>query len=404
MSQIETESADAAAAREEMVLRLRKQGVLTPAIENAMRAVPRAVFAPGVLLAEVYSPDDAVVTKRDGHGMATSSVSAPWLQAVMLRQAGIRSGMRVLEIGSGGYNAALMKELVGPGGEVTSVDIDPFVTTRARRFLTQAGYGSVNVVLGDGALGAGQYLPEGGWDAIVVTVGAWDISPGLVHQLAPEGRLVVPLRINGFTRSIGFTWSEGHLVSESMEECGFVPMTGLDQHDKRLLLLHGEEVGLCFDEREVADPARLTGALEGAKTREWTGVSVAPTESFGTLQMHLATTQPGFATLSVDGDTDADLVAPLNRRATPAVVRDRSFAYLTKRRAGDLVEFGVIGHGPDGPSLTDALAAAVREWDSAYRHRTLHVRAYAMGTPDEQLPPGEPVLDKRRSRLTFSWT
>ncbi|WP_372350905.1 methyltransferase, FxLD system [Streptomyces sp. KL116D] len=404
MSQTQNDPANAAALRDEMVLRLREQGVLTPAIEHAMQAVPREVFAPGVPLVEVYSPNDSVITKWDAHGMATSSVSAPWLQAVMLRQAGIRSGMQVLEIGSGGYNAALMKELVGPGGEVTSVDIDPFVTTRARRFLTQAGYGTVNVILGDGALGARHHMPAHGWDAIVVTAGAWDISPGLVHQLAAAGRLVVPLRIHGFTRSIAFVWAQGHLVSESMQECGFVPMTGLDQHDQQRLLLHGEEIGFSFGEHDVPDPARLTAALESEPVREWTGVSIAPTESFGTLQMHLATTQPGFAILSVDEDTDTGLVVPLNRHATPAVVRDGSLAYLTRRPAGDLVEFGVIGHGPQAPVLAGALAAAVRKWDSTYRHRTLHVRVYAMGTPDQQLPPGEPVLDKRRSRLTFFWT
>ncbi|MEB8339770.1 methyltransferase, FxLD system [Streptomyces endophyticus] len=404
MPQHETEEPNAAELRDKMVLNLREQGVLTNEIENAMRAVPREVFAPGIPLAEVYDPVDAVVTKRDEHGMATSSVSAPWLQAVMLKQARIGSGMRVLEIGSGGYNAALMKELVGPDGEVTTVDIDPFVTTRARRFLTQGGYGNVNVVTGDGALGARQHMPEQGWDAIVITAGAWDVSPGLVSQLAPEGRLVVPLRINGFTRSIALKWEDGHLVSESLEECGFVPMTGLDQHDKRLFLLHGEEIGLSFDEHDVPDPARLTGALESERTVEWTGVTIAPTDSFGTLQMQLAATQPGFAILSVDEQADTTMVLPLNRRATPAVVRDRSFAYLTKRRAGDIVEFGVIGHGPDAKDLVGNLVTTVTEWDSTYQHRTLHVRVFAKETPDEQLPPGEPVLDKRHSRLTFFWT
>lgn len=98
--------------------------------------LPLLLASPGRGWQIAYA-DDVVVTRRDEHGKAISSVSAPWLQAVMLEEAGLGPGQRVLEIlGSGGYNAALMAELVGPTGEVTTVDIDPHVTARARRFLS----------------------------------------------------------------------------------------------------------------------------------------------------------------------------------------------------------------------------------------------------------------------------
>jgi protein-L-isoaspartate(D-aspartate) O-methyltransferase len=84
--------------------------------------------------------DDVVRTKKDRNGVTISSVSAPWRQAMTLEQAGLRPGMRCLEIGSGGYNAALMAEIAGPDGEVATVDIDSDVTSRARRFLDAAGY------------------------------------------------------------------------------------------------------------------------------------------------------------------------------------------------------------------------------------------------------------------------
>ncbi len=90
-------------------------------------AVPRHLFTPGAGLEEAYRADHAVITKRVG-GVDVSSVSAPWLIAEMLGQAadasgGSLRGCRVLEIGSGGYNAALLRELAGPSGSVTTVDI-----------------------------------------------------------------------------------------------------------------------------------------------------------------------------------------------------------------------------------------------------------------------------------------
>src|SRR5206468_11084556 len=141
-----------------------------------------------VSLDEAYA-NDVVRTKRDEHGMTISSVSAPWLQAMMLEQAELRPGMRCLEVGSGGYNAALMAELVGPTGEVTTVDIDPDVTDRARRCLTNAGHERVNVVLADAEMGVADHAP---YDRVIVTVGFWDVPPALADQLTADGRLVVP--------------------------------------------------------------------------------------------------------------------------------------------------------------------------------------------------------------------
>ncbi|MGI5243109.1 hypothetical protein [Dactylosporangium sp. CA-139066] len=74
--------------------------ITTPTVECAFRAVPREAFAPvGTELATAYA-NNIVVTKRGPDGRATSSISAPWLQAYMLETARIRPGSRVLEIGS----------------------------------------------------------------------------------------------------------------------------------------------------------------------------------------------------------------------------------------------------------------------------------------------------------------
>lgn len=153
------------ALREELVNKLIAQraelnAVLSSEVEAAFRTVPRHLFVPGVPVQTAYA-NDTVVTKRDERGIALNSMSAPWLQAMMLEQAQLAPGMRVLEIGSGGYNAALITELVGEEGEITTVDIDPDVVERARHCLAAAGYRRVNVVLADaeGGVAAGGAAP-----------------------------------------------------------------------------------------------------------------------------------------------------------------------------------------------------------------------------------------------------
>ncbi|MFC7741095.1 methyltransferase domain-containing protein [Nocardiopsis composta] len=142
---------------------------------------------------------------------------------MMLAQARIEPGMRVLEIGSGGYNAALIAELVGPSGRVVSLDIDPEVTERARKLLAGAGYPQVRVITADGTEGAPWQAP---FDRIVVTAGAWDIPPAWRDQLTDTGRLVVPLRMRSLTRSVAFRRRGERLVGDSALICGFVPMQG----------------------------------------------------------------------------------------------------------------------------------------------------------------------------------
>src|SRR5580658_1160426 len=103
-----------------LVAALRGLGaVRSQAVEQAVLTVPRHVFLPEVTLEQGYAPEFALTTKRDGNGAAVSSVSAARIQAQMLEQAAIAPGMRVLEVGSGGYNAALIAELAGPSGAVT---------------------------------------------------------------------------------------------------------------------------------------------------------------------------------------------------------------------------------------------------------------------------------------------
>nr|WP_312880952.1 methyltransferase, FxLD system [Thermomonospora cellulosilytica] len=395
------DSARAEQLRSGLVDALVTDGVITSReVETAFRTVPRHMFAPEASLEEAYA-QDRLVTKRDEHGITISSVSAPQIQAMMLEQAELGPGMRVLEIGSGGYNAALMAELVGPGGVVTTIDIDPDVIDRARRFLKEAGYPHVNVVLADGEQGCAEHAP---FDRIMVTAGAWDIPPAWVDQLTEGGSITVPLRMRGLTRSITFTRVGDHLESRSARVCGFVAMQGAGRHRERLLLLRGKEIGLRFDDGWPADPDLLNGAFEAGDARVWSGVTVGRREPFDTLQLWLATALDGFCLLSVDKDLDSGLVRPVNRIAAPAVVEGAGFAYLTVRGVDETsVEFGAHAFGPDAVRLAETMAEQVGVWDRV--HRTgpgPRFAVYPAHIPVGRLPDGL-VITKRHVHVTVSW-
>src|SRR5262245_59188187 len=140
------------------------ESILTSKIEEAFRTVPRHVFLPDLPLNQVYR-DDAIVIKEEG-GSALSSSSQPSIMVMMLKQLGLEPGHRVLEIGAGtGYNAALMARLVGETGKVTTVDIDEDIAARARKRLTEAGFGQVEVICADGGYG---YEDSAPYDRIIV--------------------------------------------------------------------------------------------------------------------------------------------------------------------------------------------------------------------------------------------
>jgi protein-L-isoaspartate(D-aspartate) O-methyltransferase len=176
--------------------------VRVPAVEAALRAVPRHVFVPDASLPRAYA-DDVVQTKLDADGVPISAASQPSIVAVMLEQLAVEPGDRVLEIGAGtGYNAALLAHLAGEDGSVVTLDVDDDIVHGARVALAQAGYPDVSVIRGDGALG---YAPSAPYDRIIATVGARDIPLAWQDQLAPDGRIVVPLRLRGsVTRSVAF--------------------------------------------------------------------------------------------------------------------------------------------------------------------------------------------------------
>jgi protein-L-isoaspartate(D-aspartate) O-methyltransferase len=394
---------EAEVLREAMITELWEMGaVRSDRVAEVFRAVPRHLFTPEASLAEAYDPRDAVRVKRDEQGVTISTVSSPQLQGGMLEQADIRPGMRALEIGSGGVNAAMMSWLAGPDGQVTTIDIDSDVTERARRLLDGAEYERVNVVLADAETGISDYAP---YDRIIVTVGAWDIPPAWVAQLAPDGRLVVPLRVRGLTRSLELEREGDHLVSRSAEICGFVAMQGAGAHREQLVPLRGTEAALRFDDgwpgEQVPD---LDGVLNTPRAEAWSGVTIGGRESFETLQLWLATVFGGFGKLQADASLRSVLVDGDNMWFDSAAIDGDSVAYLTTRRVEPgASEFGAHAFGPHATDLATALAEQVRTWDREQRHGPGPTFAvWPLSTPDKRLPDGL-VITKRHHRITISW-
>ena len=175
-----------------MVERMKTTGAIrSPEVERAFLATPRHVFLPGVGLDLVYS-GNAVVTRSDPKVGITSSSSEVAIMAPMLEALEVERGQRVLEVGVGtGYNAALLDDLVGPEGEVVSIDVQPDVVVDARAHLASAGHEHVGVISGDGYEGHAATAP---YDRIIATASVSDIPTAWRDQLREGGLLVVPLR------------------------------------------------------------------------------------------------------------------------------------------------------------------------------------------------------------------
>jgi protein-L-isoaspartate(D-aspartate) O-methyltransferase len=404
---ISEDSDRAAKIRNALVDKLRADGMITSRIvEDAFRAVPRERFVPaGTPLDATYHPGDSVTTKTDEHGVVISSVSAPFIQARMIEQACIRPGMCVLEIGSGGYNAALLAEVVGLGGRVVSVDIDPEVTDRASAALDAAGYGGrVTVVLADAEHGVPGLEP---FDAVIVTAGAWDIAPVWLEQLTEDGVIVVPLRMNGITRSIAFGRDGDHLVSTSAEVCGFVAMQGAAGHRERAFVLpdaHGRAVKLRFDDQVPADPSLLDGVLATERTAVWSGVTIRHGVSFADLHLWFAGFLPGLCKLAADEGTG--LAGEHGSWFPFGVVRGDSFAYLAIRPAldGAGAEFGARAYGTHGEAAATAMVEQITRWDRHARGGPAPTFGYwPTGSDRTRIPEGAAVLNKTHGLVTIYW-
>lgn len=160
---------------------LRRRGIGDERVLDAMRRVPRELFVP--LEERVHAYDDSALPIGFGQ-----TISQPYVVALACSALRLRGDERVLDVGTGsGYQAAVLAELAA---SVVGVERLPELAAAARRNLAEAG-SNVEVIVGDGAEGVPNRAP---FDAIAVAAAAEELPAALVAQLAPDGRMVLPLR------------------------------------------------------------------------------------------------------------------------------------------------------------------------------------------------------------------
>lgn len=144
---IATPGAEAERLRNALVDQIREAGYArTPAVEAALRTVPRHLFVPDASLEDAYA-NVPVNIKYDTDGTSISCASQPGIVALMLDQLEAQPGERILELGAGtGYNAALLAHLVGEAGHVTTIDVDEDLVEGARAHLAAAGFSNVEAL------------------------------------------------------------------------------------------------------------------------------------------------------------------------------------------------------------------------------------------------------------------
>jgi len=213
---------DYAAEREAMVERqLRRRGIFERHILDAFLAVPREEF---------IGPDHAHLAYGD-HPLpieAGQTISQPYIVALMIQAANIKPGDTVLEVGAGsGYAAAVISRIAA---KVIAIERQHELVEVARERLARLGYDRVEIVEGDGTKG---WLDEAPYDAILAAASGSHVPQALLGQLAPGGRLVMPVGDPGWTQElVKVTKQEdGILKQENLGGVRFVPLIGEEGWD-----------------------------------------------------------------------------------------------------------------------------------------------------------------------------
>ena len=200
--------------RARLVETLRQQGIRDLAVLKAFAETPRHLFVPEALRHRAY--DDAPLPIGSGQ-----TISQPLTQARHLEALKLTGSDRVLEIGTGsGYQTALLAALAG---QVFTVERVRALAEHARLMLREAGAGNVSVLVGDGTLGWSAYAP---YQAILVAAGGPTVPPPLVEQLAPGGRLLIPLGERGAQVVTLVERTPSGLVQRPLGGARFVPLIG----------------------------------------------------------------------------------------------------------------------------------------------------------------------------------
>jgi protein-L-isoaspartate(D-aspartate) O-methyltransferase len=208
---------DFAGLRASMVERqLHRRGISDERVLAAMAEVPREHFVPVEVRRSAYN-DSALPI---GH---EQTISQPWVVAAICQALNLGGGENVLEIGTGsGYSAAVLAQLAG---HVVSVERVPELGAWARERLEELGIHNVQVIVGDGSRGHPEAAP---YDAIAVHAASPEAPHSILAELAPDGRLVVPIATGSADLLTAFIRENGNLRQETIGPCRFVPLIGAE--------------------------------------------------------------------------------------------------------------------------------------------------------------------------------
>ena len=187
-----------------------------PRVLRALATVPRHEFVPA--MERLFSYEDSPLPI--GYGQ---TISQPYIVALMTDLLDIEAEDTILEVGAGsGYQAAILATMAK---EVFSIEIvEPLAVAAAER-LRRLGYGNVTVRNGDGYQGWPEKAPFAG---IILTAAALQVPPPLVEQLAPGGRMVLPIGPPGGRQQLIVLTKDGHgrIHRRTVLDVAFVPLTG----------------------------------------------------------------------------------------------------------------------------------------------------------------------------------
>jgi protein-L-isoaspartate(D-aspartate) O-methyltransferase len=201
-------------ARRQLIEVVRERGIDDLSVLRAFDVVPRHQFLPESAQHRAY--EDAPLPIGFGQ-----TASQPSLQALYLQILQLQPDDRVLEVGTGtGFQTALIAQL---SGHVYSVERIRELSVRARAALDALRTSNVALLVGDGTIGWSRYAP---YDAILVAAGAPSVPSALIDQLAPGGRMLIPLGDRTEQQLTLVRRTADGITQEPVGACTFVPLVG----------------------------------------------------------------------------------------------------------------------------------------------------------------------------------
>jgi protein-L-isoaspartate(D-aspartate) O-methyltransferase len=208
---------DYTAEREAMVERhLKRRGITDKRILDAFLAVPREEFVSEEYAHLAYGDHPLPIE-------AGQTISQPYIVGLMIEAAGIKPGDKVLEVGAGsGYAAAVISRIAE---KVIAIERQHDLIKIARQRMERLGYANVEIVEGDGTKGCRDHAP---FDAILAAASGSHVPRPLVEQLAPGGRIVMPVGDPGWVQELVKVTKEedGILKQKNLGGVRFVPLIG----------------------------------------------------------------------------------------------------------------------------------------------------------------------------------